>query len=61
MKKITIIPGCVSCGTCQAICPEVFIVKDVAKIKQDADLELYEKKIKEAVEMCPVNAIETKK
>lgn len=58
IKKVKIIPGCVSCGTCEAICPEVFEVKEVAQVKQDADLESYKDKIFEAAEMCPVGAIE---
>ena len=58
MKKVTIIPGCVSCGTCQVVCPEVFEVKNVAHVKTGADLQANAKKIKEAAEMCPVHAIE---
>ena len=57
MKRITIVPGCISCGTCQVICPEVFEVTDISHIKQDANIEKNEEKIKEAIEACPVSAI----
>jgi ferredoxin len=57
MKKVSIAPGCVSCGTCQAICPEVFEVTDVCHVKNDVDLVKYEKKIKEAAQACPVGVI----
>ena len=58
MKKVVIAPGCVSCGACQAICPEVFEVTDVCHVKDDADFIKYEKKIKEAAQTCPVGVIE---
>ncbi len=58
MKKVKILPGCISCGTCQVICPEVFEVTDISHIKPDADLNKNEEKIKEAAEMCPVSVIE---
>jgi ferredoxin len=61
IKKVKIIPGCVSCGTCQVICPQVFVVKEVASVIQDADLEMYEDEILEAAQMCPVGAIEIEK
>ena len=45
---------CIGCGTCAAICPEAFEVKEDGKAhvkKQDAPC------IEEAIESCPVNAI----
>lgn len=57
MKSVTIKPGCVSCGTCQAFCSEVFIVKGTAQIKPEADLIKHADKIREAAEICPVSAI----
>lgn len=52
-----ITPGCVSCGTCESLCPAVFKVDSVASIIEDADLEKNEALIEEAVKMCPVAVI----
>lgn len=57
MKKVTILPGCISCATCSVICPEVFEIKDISTVKANADLEKNKEKIKQAADMCPVNAI----
>ena len=58
IKNVKIIPGCVSCGSCEVIAPEVFEVKKIATIKTDACIQGNEEKILEAAEMCPVSAIE---
>jgi len=49
---------CVGCGMCQGLCPEVFELREDGKayIKKGADLE--KKCVKEAIESCPVKAIE---
>ncbi|GAH85739.1 unnamed protein product, partial [marine sediment metagenome] len=39
-------------------CPEVFEVNDVAAVKEDADFNDFEDRIKEAAEECPSEAIE---
>ncbi|KKQ33466.1 MAG: 4Fe-4S binding domain protein [candidate division TM6 bacterium GW2011_GWF2_37_49] len=57
MKKVYISPGCISCGTCEAICPEVFEVKDISQIKPNVDINKYETLIKEASDICPVQSI----
>lgn len=57
MKKLYIEPGCVSCGSCQAICPQVFKLSPTAKVLSDADLERNEQLIKEAADLCPVQVI----
>ena len=56
-KKLFIKPGCIGCGLCQAVAPEVFNVKNVSEIKKDIDYPKYEKEIKEAVALCPVSVI----
>ena len=49
---------CIGCGSCQAVCPDVFEMKDdnKAHIKENeadkADC------VQEAVDICPVQAIE---
>lgn len=60
MKTLLIEPGCVSCGSCQAICPQVFSVKRCASVLPTADLEKYKDLIQEAIEMCPVQVIKYK-
>jgi ferredoxin len=57
MEQVWIDDTCVACGTCVEICPEVFELEgELATIKQGADLSL-DKKINEAAEACPVEAI----
>lgn len=68
-KKVKIIPGCISCGTCEAICPAVFKVEGTAHVRntdgslvlggQNVDVpDQYEDDVDEAAEMCPVSVIE---
>jgi ferredoxin len=62
--KVSIDQGkCIACGTCVAICPEVFEMKDDGKVDvkeelkgKDIPSEL-EAKVKEAHDMCPATAI----
>ena len=56
-KKVIINPGCIGCGLCQALAPEVFEVKDISHVKENVDIEKYEREIKEAVASCPVQVI----
>lgn len=58
MKKVTINPGCISCGSCEFICPAVFIVKDKSYINNDVDFQVWTEKIKEAAIKCPVKVID---
>lgn len=48
---------CISCGNCEAICPEVFEVPDKMVVKTGVDYSKYEDKIREAVESCPTGVI----
>lgn len=57
MKKVWINPGCITCGRCEFIAPEIFEVLDVAYVKRDVDPEGYEQAIKEAAKTCPVQVI----
>ena len=44
---------CIGCGSCEATCPQGFeIVDGIAKVKDQKA-----KCIKEAIEICPVDAI----
>lgn len=57
IKNTWIIEGCISCGLCESICPDVFEMPDQAVVKEGADLESNEDGIKEAAESCPVEVI----
>jgi ferredoxin len=57
IKNVTISPGCISCGTCEVVCPKVFYLDDVSCIHKNVDLTEYQECIKEAAEMCPVEVI----
>lgn len=51
---------CIGCGLCVSICPDVFELKEDNKsqVKDGADLEKNKKCADEAVQSCPVEAIE---
>jgi ferredoxin len=60
-KKIThvrVMPGCVSCGACAVICPEVFELRGVSCVKQGASFDKNAAAIREAAQNCPVSVIE---
>ncbi len=47
---------CIGCGSCSATCPDVFEIKDgKAVVKAGADTK--KPCVKEAKEICPVDAI----
>ena len=54
---------CIACGTCVAICPEVFVMKDNGKVEVKDDLKgkevpkELEEKVREAHDACPATAI----
>lgn len=58
MKKVTIQPGCISCGSCEYICPAVFTVLEKSSVKSDADIQEHAELIKKAALKCPVQVIE---
>lgn len=57
INKVWIVDGCISCGLCSDICPEVFEMEDVAVVKEGADFSAHESKITESAESCPVEVI----
>ena len=57
IKSIEILPGCVSCGACQNVCPKVFKVNGKSQVIEGVDLDKNAKCIKEAVDICPVQVI----
>jgi ferredoxin len=57
IKKVWIAPGCITCGRCEFIAPEVFEVTDVARVKNDANIEKHALAIDQAAKTCPVQVI----
>jgi len=57
ITKVWIEEGCSASGHCSAICPEVFLLKDIAVVIEGADFSKYEGFIKEAAENCPTDVI----
>jgi ferredoxin len=61
MNKVTILPGCITCGLCESIAPAIFEVTDVARVKPDAPLNTCPAAIQKAATECPVQVIEIEK
>ncbi len=59
MKKVIIEPGCITCGTCEFLAPEVFTVTDICHVNTAADLAANTQAIKCAARACPVQVIKT--
>lgn len=57
ITKVWIEDGCISCGVCVDKCPDVFEMKDIAVVKDGADLNANEDSIKESAGDCPVDVI----
>ena len=58
VKKVYIQPGCISCGACESICPEVFEVNTTSAVRADVDLEKHKECIREVATICPVGVIQ---
>ena len=57
MKNVTVEPGCISCGSCQFIVPEVFEVTDISHVKYPVDFQKFGNCIRDAAAKCPVQVI----
>ncbi|MDD4143571.1 MAG: ferredoxin [Prolixibacteraceae bacterium] len=57
ITNVWIEEGCIACGLCEEICPDVFKVEDEAIVIESADYDPFEVKIIEAAENCPVEVI----
>jgi len=56
-KKIIINPGCIGCGLCESIAPDVFAVRNISTVKDTYDYDLNADNINKAAQLCPVGAI----
>lgn len=61
IKNIEIVPGCISCGTCEFVCPEIFEVKEIAQVKKGVDITSCSDAVDLAVDGCPVGVIKVTK
>lgn len=57
MKNVKIEPGCISCGSCEFIAPEVFEVVVTSQVKHPVDVQKFEQCIRNAAAKCPVQVI----
>jgi len=48
---------CIGCGSCAALCPEVFELDSEGKARVKEGAETDKECVKEAAEACPVQAI----
>lgn len=60
MKKLMIKPGCITCGACEFIAPEVFEVTDISHVKLTGSINAHLDDIHQAIAACPVQVIEIK-
>jgi ferredoxin len=57
INKVWILEGCIACGLCSEICPNVFELDDLAVVRDDADLSGNEPEIIESADSCPAEVI----
>lgn len=52
--------ACISCGACEAICPDVFELDDegISCVKEEPVKEEHQESVREACDTCPTGAIE---
>jgi ferredoxin len=54
--KITILPGCIACGVCESLCPNVFTVLESCEA-DNAQVFGQEDLCRDAAKACPVSVI----
>lgn len=58
LEKVWIASGCITCNSCEIICPDVFEVgRTTSTVKPGVDLGEHEEFVLEAAEACPVEVI----
>jgi ferredoxin len=54
--KVTILEGCIACGVCESLVPEVFTVLETSVVNLSG-IAGQEDGCREAAEVCPVSVI----
>lgn len=57
-KSIHIKPGCITCGACEFIAPDLFQVTDICHVRPEADSKQHAQALEEAIAACPVQVIQ---
>lgn len=57
MKNVKIEPGCISCGSCEFLAPEVFKVIVTSQVQAGVDFTKFASCIRDAANKCPVQVI----
>jgi ferredoxin len=57
INRVWIIEGCISCGLCTDLCPDVFKMEEIAVVIDGADYIKNEELVKESAESCPTEVI----
>ena len=60
IEKVEVVPWCISCRTCETVCPSIFHVSPKSKVISH-NYVWKESEILQAEIMCPVNVIKVKK
>lgn len=57
ITKVWIEEGCAASGICSSLCPQVFVLRDLATVNEGVSYSDYEDNIREAAENCPTDVI----
>ena len=57
IKGVWVEEDCISCGSCESICPDVFEVIDISEVKQGVVFADFDAGIRDAADNCPVSVI----
>ena len=57
IKRVWVEEDCISCGSCESICPDVFEVIDISEVKQGVVFADFDAGIRDAADNCPVSVI----
>ena len=60
IKSVEVVPGCISCHTCESVCPGIFKVDPTSKVINHDYLK-HAKEIFKAEKLCPVQVIKVTK
>lgn len=57
INKVWMEEGCTTCGLCEATCPDVFRVEDIAYVNEGVNYAEFSSDIIEAADSCPAEII----